>query len=519
VGIIMGANVGTTITSWLLSLSGIQSDNLFVRMLKPSSFAPILAMIGIILYMFTKKEKHKNVGGILLGFAILMTGMDTMSSAVAPLKNIPAFTNLFTMFTNPFLGMVVGAILTAVIQSSSASVGILQALCATGAVPYGAAIPIIMGQNIGTCVTAMISSIGASKNAKRAAFIHLYFNVIGTALFMIVFYLIHAVHPFAFLGTSANAAGIAVVHSVFNIAATVVLLPFAGGLEKLACLTVRDREPDETENSDALHSLDSLQSENDLYPSDNLQLLDERFLEKPSLAMQHCKEVTVKMGELAQESIHEAVKLLDNYSAKRADYVLRLENRIDQYEDRLGQYLMQVSSRDLSEEDSYWLSVLLHCINDLERISDHAVNVVESAQEMEEKKISFSESASREMHVLADAVRNIVEMSLEVLKKEDMEAADRVEPLEEVIDRLSDEVKAHHIERLRNGKCTIEMGFVLSDLTINLERVADHCSNIAVSILETPQQKQGAHAYLQNRSQDEQFKKNFDKYRKMYCIK
>lgn len=502
VGIIMGANVGTTITSWILSLSGIQSDNFFIRLLKPSSFSPILALIGIILYMFTKKEKKKNIGGILLGFAVLMTGMETMSGAVAPLKDIPAFTSLFTMFANPFLGMIVGAVLTAIIQSSSASVGILQALCATGAVPYGAAIPIIMGQNIGTCVTAMISAIGASKNAKRAGFIHLYFNIIGTCLFMCIFYSVNVVHPFAFLGESANAAGIAVVHSAFNIAATVVLLPFAKQLEKLACLTVRDKATDEQRIPD------------------NLQLLDDRFLEKPALAIKHCKEVTVKMGELAEEAMRQSISLLDHYNNETADYVIELENRIDTYEDRLGQYLMRVSSRDLSQYDSYWLSVLLHCINDLERISDHAVNVVESAQEMNEKGLVFSEKASKEMHVLCAAICEIVQMSVEVLRGGDKLAAKKVEPLEEVIDRLSDEMKTHHVERLRSGKCTIEMGFVLSDLTINLERVADHCSNIAVSILETPQQKQGVHEYLQNLREngDEQFKKNFNEYSAKYYI-
>lgn len=496
VGIIMGANVGTTITSWILSLSGIQSDNIFLKLLKPSSFSPVLALIGIILYMFTKKERKKNIGGILLGFAILMSGMETMSDAVAPLKDIPAFTDLFTMFTNPFLGMIVGAVLTAVIQSSSASVGILQALCATGAVPYGAAIPIIMGQNIGTCVTAMISAIGASKNAKRAAFIHLYFNVIGTCLFMIIFYTIHAFRPFAFLDQSANAAGIAVVHSVFNVAATCVLLPFAKGLEKLACLTVRDKATDEKRIPD------------------NLQLLDDRFLEKPALAMQHCKEVTVKMAELSEESIRQAVTLLDNYSDETASYVLELESRIDTYEDRLGQYLMRVSARHLSWHDSYLLSVLLHCINDLERISDHAANMVESAQEMNEKGLSFSESAWSEMTVLTKAVQEILHMSIEVLRGENVAEADRVEPLEEVIDRLSDEIKVNHVERLRKGICTIEMGFILSDLTTDLERVADHCSNIAVSILETPQQKQGVHEYLQSRkeNQNAQFQNNFAAY-------
>lgn len=499
VGIIMGANVGTTITSWILSLSGIQSDNIFLKLLKPSSFSPILALIGIILYMFTKKEKKKNIGGILLGFAVLMTGMDTMSGAVAPLKDIPAFTNLFTMFANPFLGMIVGAVLTAIIQSSSASVGILQALCATGAVPFGAAIPIIMGQNIGTCVTAMLSAIGASKNAKRAAFIHLYFNVIGTCLFMVVFYTANAFHPFAFLDQSTNAAGIAVVHSVFNIAATCVLLPFAKGLERLACLTVRDKETDER------------------HIPDNLQLLDDRFLEKPALAMQHCKEVTVKMAELSEESIRRAIALLDNYSDETADYVMELESRIDTYEDRLGQYLMRVSVKHLSRHDSYLLSVLLHCINDLERISDHAVNMVESAQEMNKKQLNFSESAWKEMKVLTKAVQEILHMSIDVLRGENVTEADQVEPLEEVIDRLSDEIKVHHVERLRKGTCTIEMGFILSDLTTDLERVADHCSNIAVSILETPQQTQGVHEYLQ--SQKEGHNAEFQNYFAAYEAK
>lgn len=480
VGIIMGANIGTTVTSWILSLAGIESENFFIRFLKPASFSPILAIIGIAFIMFSRKEKKQNIGLILIGFAVLMFGMDTMSGAVKPLADVPEFTSILTMFTNPILGMVAGAVLTAVIQSSSASVGILQALCVTGSVSYGAAIPIIMGQNIGTCVTAMLSGIGASKNAKRAALVHLYFNIIGTILFMVVFYSINAFVHFEFLSEAANGAGIAVVHSLFNVAATIVLLPFAKGLEKLACLTVKD-SAEEAQVSEV---------------GRELQVLDVRFLETPSLAMEHCKQVSVTMAKLAGRALFESMELLENFDEKKAEAVLQMENEVDVFEDQLGSYLVKVSSRDLSEKDSHTLNVLLHCIGDFERISDHSVNLVAAAREMFEKKLKFSGKATEELQVYTDAVRDIVSTSIEVFEKEDRSLASLVEPMEEVVDELNREVKRRHIKRLRKGKCTIELGFILSDITNNYERVSDHCSNIAVCVLQGNEEEFDTHEYL-----------------------
>lgn len=505
-GIIMGANIGTTMTSWLLSLTGIQSENFLIQLLKPSTFSPILAMVGILLYMFSKHEKKKNIGGILIGFAVLMTGMDAMSAAVAPLRDVPEFTGILTMFSNPILGMMVGAILTAIIQSSSASVGILQALCATGAVSYGTAIPIIMGQNIGTCVTAMISAIGASKNAKRAAFIHLYFNVIGTCIFMLVFYIINAVYPFAFLSDAANGAGIAVVHSCFNIGATILLLPFVKQLEWLATKTVRHKDEEDAEDT-----TDKLLVQ--------LQLLDIRFLEQPALAIKHCKAVTNRMAALSEKALLTAMHLLEEYDEGKAQKVRRLEDAVDTYEDQLGKYMIQLSSRKLSENDSYMLSVLLHSISDLERICDHAVNIMESAQQMHQNKMHFSENACREIEVLCSAVTEILHTAIQVLADNDKELAVTVEPLEEVIDNLNDKMRSHHIERLREGRCSAEAGFVLMDVTVDLERVSDHCSNLAVSVMEQGIVGEGRHAYLNHikEDQDQQFIENYkllkDKYR------
>lgn len=473
-GIIMGANIGTTITSWMLSLTGIEGDSVWLKLLKPSSFSPVLALIGIILYMFVKDEKKKYVGGILLGFAVLMSGMETMSGAVKPLADVPEFTGILTMFSNPVLGLLAGAVLTAIIQSSSASVGILQALCATGAVSYATALPIIMGQNIGTCVTAMISSVGASKNAKRAAFIHLYFNIIGTAIFMIVFYAVNAVAPFAFLGESASAAGIAVIHSLFNIGATCVLLPFTRQLESLACHTVRSKEKTTTVEN-------------------RLRLLDSRFLDQPGLAMEHSNQVMSEMTRLTGNSLDIALSLLENYSSEDEKLVEEMENRVDMYEDQLGRYLLDVSTRELNAADSYDLSVLLHCISDIERISDHTVSIARSAREMYEKQLGFSENARKEIRVLCAAVSDLVHQTVDLLESRDVDTAVRIEPLEEVVDDISDKMKLHHVERLRDGRCTIEMGFILNDLTNSLERIADHCSNVAVSILEQQEDSAGRH--------------------------
>lgn len=480
VGIIMGANIGTTVTSWILSLSGLQGDNVFVKLCKSSSFSPLLAVIGVIFLLFIKDEKKKDIGAIMVGFAVLMFGMETMSDAVKPLANVPEFTGILTAFSNPVLGMIAGAVLTAIIQSSSASVGILQALCVTGAVSYGVAIPIIMGQNIGTCVTALLSSIGATKNAKRAAMVHLYFNIIGTVVFMVLFYTVNAVVGFSFLGTATNAAEIAVIHSLFNVFATMLLLPFGKGLEKLACLTIRDDvQPAEVEEE-----------------RKELQLLDSRFLEKPAFAMEQSVHVANKMAEESKRTLFTAMDLLWNYTEDGAKKVGELENLVDQYEDELGTYLVKLSRQNLSVHDSHTLSIVLHCIGDFERISDHAINIMEAAQEMHDKKLIFSPKAEEELKVFSRAVQDIVEKAYAVFRDQDEKLAQKVEPLEAVVDELNQEVKKRHIRRLREGKCTIELGFILSDITTSLERVADHCSNIAVCVTQVREDTYDTHGYL-----------------------
>ena len=501
VGIIMGANIGTTATSWILSLSGIEGDNLFIKLLKPSSFSPILAIIGVAYIMFSKREKIKDIGMILIGFAILMTGMDMMSDAVKPLANVPEFTNILTMFTNPILGMIAGAVLTAVIQSSSASVGILQALCITGAVKYSAAIPIIMGQNIGTCITAMMSSIGASKNAKRAALVHLYFNLIGTTIFMLVFYAINAIVGFAFMNDSANAAGIAVVHSIFNVTATVFLLPFSDVLEKLACLTIRDEAAKTETDADR-----------------DFRLLDLRFLDTPGLATEHCRRVAENMCRLTKEAIFTAVETITEFDAKKTERVRTLESEIDRYEDELGTYTVKLSQQHLSEKDSHELSIILHCLSDFERISDHAVNLVESSREMFEKKQEFSKKAKEELAIFTQAVKDIVEVSFDVFEKKDVKKAMLVEPLEEVIDQLQIEVKKRHVKRLQKGKCTIEMGFVLSDVITSYERISDHCSNIAVCLMQVNEDGYDTHGYLKDMKHEEKFSDQFNEYKEKYLL-
>lgn len=479
VGVIMGANIGTTITSWILSLSGIEGDNFLIRLCKPTSFSPILAAIGIIMLLFMKNEKKKDIGSILVGFAVLMFGMETMSGAVKPLADVPDFTGILTAFSNPLLGLIAGAILTAVIQSSSASVGILQALCVTGAVSYGTAIPIIMGQNIGTCVTALLSSIGASKNAKRAAMVHLYFNIIGTAVFMILFYSINYFIHFGFMTDAANGAGIAIVHSAFNIFATLVLLPFSKGLEKLACLTIRDGKPGEEEAV-----------------QEQFQLLDARFLDKPAFAMEQSVHVAVQMAEESKKTLFTAMELLTDYSDDKAKLVSELESVVDRYEDELGSYLVKLARKNLNSHDSHTLSIVLHCIGDFERISDHAINIMEAAVEMHEKNLTFSKKAEGELEVFCRAVKDIVTESYDVFCSQNLQKAQLIEPLEDVIDELNQELKKRHIRRLRNGKCTIELGFILSDITTSLERVADHCSNIAVCVTQVREDTYDTHSYL-----------------------
>ena len=480
VGVIMGANIGTTVTSWILSLTGIQSDNFIIRMFKPTSFSPILALIGVIFILFINDSKKKDVGTIFIGFAILMYGMDMMSSAVKPLAEVPEFTNLLLKFSNPLLGVLAGALLTAVIQSSSASVGILQALCLTGAVPFSAAIPIIMGQNIGTCITAILSAIGAKKNAKRAAAVHLYFNLIGTVIFMTVFYIINAIVGFSFFHQAATPAGIAIIHSVFNITATIILLPFAKGLEKLACLTIRDKKEDVAVSAE----------------DKEFMILEPRFLEKPAFAVEQSRNAARKMAEESHSALFTALKLVDKYSEDDVERVQNMEAKVDRYEDELGTYLVKLSHKDISEADSHSLSIMLHCIGDFERISDHAVNIKESAQELHKKGLKFSASAKKDLEVLGEAVEDIVNTAYEVFDKQDMKLAEKIEPLEEVIDELSKEMKRRHVQRLRSGECTIEMGFILSDITTCLERVADHCSNIGVCVTQVNEDLYDTHSHL-----------------------
>ena len=483
VGIIMGANIGTTITSWLLSLTGIQGSSFVLQMLKPSSFSPILAVIGVGLIMFTKNEKKKDIGSIFIGFAILMYGMEAMSGAVAPLADNEKFTGILTMFSNPLLGLLAGTILTAVIQSSSASVGILQALCATGAVNFSTALPIIMGQNIGTCITAIISSIGTSKNAKRTAAVHLFFNITGTIIFMVVFYTLNVFIHFQFLNTAASPAGIAVIHSLFNIGATILLFPFANLLEKMAIFVIPDKESEMEE-----------MEEEKINP--DLARLDERFLDKPGFAMEECRSVAINMARKSQKAMNLAIDLLGKYSDKTEDRVEKLENQIDQYEDALGTYLVKLSGRELSIKDSRVLSVLLHCIGDFERISDHAVNIRDAAVEMHKKDLKFSEKAKQELRVFSNAIRDILDRAVMAFETGDVELAKEVEPLEQVVDALNKEEKQRHINRLRTGTCTIELGFILSDISTNFERAADHCSNIAVCLLQVDEGGFDTHEYL-----------------------
>lgn len=500
VGVIFGANIGTTLTAWIFSLSGIDSGSFWVKMLKPSSFAPIVAVIGIIPVLFSKKDGKKDVGAIMVSFAVLMEGMEMMSGAVAPLKDSTEFARLFTLFSNPVAGMLAGAFLAALLQSSSASVGILQALCSTGAVAYSGVLPLILGQNIGTCVTALISSVGASKNARRAAFVHLYFNLIGTAVFMGLFYGVNAFAHFEFLDEAAGELGIAIIHTVFNVFATALLLPFAGMLEKLACLTVRgDKSAAEA--------------------SKEFKLLDSRFIDKPAFALEQCVRSAENMAREVCVAVYEGISLLTDYDKDKADLVVRKEELADRYEDELGSYLVKLNAKGLSAQDSGTVSKLLNCIGDLERISDHSLNLKETADEMHGKGLKFSKQAAAELAVFTRAVKEVFALAVQAFVNDDKNEAALVEPLEEVIDRLNDELKLRHIDRLKNGECTIELGFVLSDITTNYERIADHCSNIAVCVLQMGEGGFEAHDYLgRMKSDDENFKRRYGEYRKKYAL-
>lgn len=496
INVIMGANVGTTVTAWLLSLSGIESENFFVQLLKPTSFTPVLALVGIILYMFCNGSKKKDTGAILLGFATLMFGMDTMSSAVSGLSEVEEFRNLFLMFQNPVPGVLAGALLTAIIQSSSASVGILQALAITGQVSYGAAIPIIMGQNIGTCITAMLSSIGTNKNAKRAAVVHLSFNVIGTMVWLSVFCVVKYIFSPALLDQSASLVGIAVAHSAFNILCTALLLPMSGVLEAVAKKIIPDAKT----------------SEKDVE-------LDERLLDTPPLALESCRRVTAEMGELSVSAMKESIKILTLYTDKLAEDIREKEEKTDRYEDMLGTYLVKLSSNRVSDADSAEVTELLKMIGDFERISDHAVNVLESAEELRQKGLSFSEAAMDELRSLTGAVGEILDLSMDAFVRTDLEAAAKVEPLEQVVDDLKESMRTRHMIRLQRGECSIGAGFVWSDLLTDLERVADHCSNIAGCVLDAARNNVGLHEALREfRVDNQEFMDQYDRFAGRYAL-
>ena len=496
IGVIMGANIGTTGTAWFLSLGGISSDNLFIQLLKPTSFTPVLALLGTVFMMFSKSTKRKDVGTILLGFATLMFGMDTMSDAVSGLADIPAFQNLFLMFENPVLGVLVGAVLTGIIQSSSASVGILQALSATGAVSYAAAIPIIMGQNIGTCVTALLSSFGANKNAKRAAYIHLSFNVIGTVTWLTVFTLISKLLQPVLLGASATYLGIAVCHSLFNILCTALLLPMSGLLERIAYLLV-------PEGKDTAKAVE----------------LDERLLATPSIALGQCHNLVLKMAEETLAGSRMSLRALLRSDLTEADKIRTSEKNVDHYEDVLGTFLTKLARAQISDDDSSEVSKLLKVIGDLERISDHSVNVLESAEEMQEKKITFSEGAKQEMEVLCSALTEVLGLTVDALRRNDREAAGSVEPLELVIDHIKSILRNRHIVRLKKGECSVEAGFIWADLLTDIERTSDHCSNIAVSIIDAHDHNMNAHEAMRSmKKSNPAFLEMLDDYSRKYQL-
>ena len=470
IGVIMGANIGTTVTSWILSLTGIEGNNLLVTLLKPTSFTPILAIVGIFLIMASKQEKRKDIGAIMIGFAILMFGMDTMSAAVKPLADVPQFTHILTMFSNPILGMLAGAILTAIIQSSSASVGILQALCLTGSVPYATAIPIIMGQNIGTCVTALLSSIGAGKNAKRAALVHLYFNVIGTTVFMILFYSLYAFIDFSFMHDAAGVAGFAVIHSLFNIGATILLFPFANMLEKLATLTIREDEEETTSE---------------------FARLDSRFLDSPALALEQCERSANEMAYLTLENVTLALEGIHDYSEEKRNQVIEMEEKIDRYEEEIGEYLRQIANRNVIVEEYAKWNLLVYCIRDLERISDHTINIMSEAAKISKSKAVWPKKLREEMNFYAEQVHDIVSTTVSAFIKDDGTLANVIEEKETQIDDINKRIKKQNLKRVKKEKTSPEIGIYVNELAINYERMADHCENIAMSLVSEQENEAG----------------------------
>jgi phosphate:Na+ symporter len=497
VGIIMGANIGTSATAWILSLIGIESSNVLIQMFKPINFSPILALIGIGLILLSKSDRKKDVGNIMVGFAVLMFGMEMMTQNLKPLADVPEFASILTMFQNPVLGVLAGAVITGIIQSSSASIGILQAMSLTTNISFGAAIPIILGQNIGTCVTALLSSIGASSNAKRAALIHLYFNTLGTIIWLVILYTVNAIIGLAFLDESVNVLTIAIVHTTFNMLNTTLFLPFNKKLVRLASMSLREGTKDQL-----------------------FLMLDDRFLSTPSFAVAQCRELTTKMAKLVRETLFKAMEMKSGFDEAKNKEVLEAEDEADQYEDRLGTYMVKLSARSMSITDSHEVAKLLHCIGDFERISDHAVNIVQTAEEMYQKDISFSSEAEKDLDVMYAAIKEIVDMAITCFITNDVELASQVEPLEEVIDMLKAQLRSRHIIRLQKSECTTILGFVFSDLITNFERVADHCSNIAVCILQMDQGGLDTHQYLGKikSSADAKFVERYNGYLEKYRL-
>lgn len=498
IGVIMGTNIGTTITAWILSLTGIEGESLVLSLLKPEAFAPVFALIGVILITFVKSNKKNNIGQILVGFALLMSGMTMMSNAMKPLAEMPEFRSILTMFSNPIFGILTGLVITAIIQSSSASVGILQSIATTGSLTFGAAIPIIMGQNIGTCITSVISSFGANKNAKRVTVVHVLFNIIGTVVFMTLYYVLNAFMKFAFSDLPINAVWIAVIHSLFNVLTTLLLFPFGNQLEKLAEFIIKDRKDVAVEYS----------------------LLDDRLLLTPSFAIAECRNVAANMAKIAKTSLLSSIDLISKYNQRVSDEITEGEEQIDLYEDKLGSFLVKLSGKSLNQSDSNEVSELLHCIGDFERIGDHAINLLEVANEIHEKHLAFSPDAKQELTVIGDAIRTILSLTYEAFEKNDSDLAGQVEPLEQVIDDLILDLKSRHVRRLQSGKCTIELGFVLSDILNNYERVSDHCSNIAVYVIQLKDSVVNAHEYLSELRVDENndFMSAYHVYKEQYQL-
>ncbi len=499
ISVIMGANIGTTVTAWLLSLTGIGGGSLFLNLLKPSSFTPVLAVIGVVLIMFSKKDKHKNIASILLGFAVLMFGMEAMSDAVSGLKDSPAFQEILIMFENPVLGILTGTVLTAIIQSSSASVGILQALALTGAIPYSIAIPIILGQNIGTTITPILAAITGNTDSKRVAVSCLYIKMIGVVTVSVAFYALDAVFNFPIMDQNVTVLTIAIIHTLFNIVSTVILLPFCKAIETLAVKSIKKKKEQINTKFDTL---------------------DERFLEIPSFGLSKCAELVNEMMVISKDAFVKSTALINNYNDSIAEEIAKAESEVDVYEDKVGDYLVKLSSQKLSEEESHLVTKLLHCIGDIERISDHSMNVVEGAKEMHDKNITFSKLAQDDLNVISKAVCDILSLTTDALVNDDITAAKKVEPLEQVIDLLKDKVKGGHIERLKIGGCTVEMGFILSDILTNMERVADHCSNIGVCVLEVASDSFESHDYLNHVKKDgeNEFFEYYEIYKNQYSL-